>query len=167
MSVAKIDRVEKNTLFLSGIDLIDGTPVLDVKPYIALSDHVDTTAPWWMNEEIPQREVELTDGARDALSHVVSQLREEHHAGTSLVAAKAGQTPAEAAGAVETLVRDVLRFDVRSVHTQRDAPDAEHCVDLDAFHVVFRVQGHTVTVCGVTLAERSCKAAYDEENSLC
>lgn len=33
-SVVKLDRVEPGRLWLSGIDLLDGTPVLDIKPYV-------------------------------------------------------------------------------------------------------------------------------------
>lgn len=36
ITLAKIDRVDKQTrtVHLSGIDLVDGTPVLDIKPYV-------------------------------------------------------------------------------------------------------------------------------------
>jgi hypothetical protein len=37
-SVVKLDRVEGNRLFISGIDLLDGTPVLDIKPYVPYAD---------------------------------------------------------------------------------------------------------------------------------
>ena len=33
LSVAKLDKVEDRTIHISGIDLIHGTPVLDIKPY--------------------------------------------------------------------------------------------------------------------------------------
>ena len=33
LSIAKLDKVEGRTIHLSGIDLIHGTPVLDIKPY--------------------------------------------------------------------------------------------------------------------------------------
>ena len=33
-SVVRLDRVEADRLFISGIDLLDGTPVLDIKPYV-------------------------------------------------------------------------------------------------------------------------------------
>ena len=33
MSVVKLDRIDKSTLYFSGIDLINGTPILDIKPY--------------------------------------------------------------------------------------------------------------------------------------
>ncbi|WP_437884299.1 tRNA (N6-threonylcarbamoyladenosine(37)-N6)-methyltransferase TrmO [Pseudomonas sp. LRF_L74] len=37
-SVVKLDKVEPGRLWLSGIDLLDGTPVLDIKPYVPYSD---------------------------------------------------------------------------------------------------------------------------------
>jgi tRNA-Thr(GGU) m(6)t(6)A37 methyltransferase TsaA len=39
-SVVKLDRVEAGRLHLSGIDLLDGTPVLDIKPYVPYADQV-------------------------------------------------------------------------------------------------------------------------------
>jgi len=37
-SVVKLDKVEAGKLWLSGIDLLDGTPVLDIKPYVPYAD---------------------------------------------------------------------------------------------------------------------------------
>ncbi|XP_007890742.2 tRNA (adenine(37)-N6)-methyltransferase [Callorhinchus milii] len=34
LTLAKLDRIEGDTVCLSGIDMIEGTPVLDIKPYI-------------------------------------------------------------------------------------------------------------------------------------
>ncbi|XP_059499848.1 tRNA (adenine(37)-N6)-methyltransferase isoform X2 [Stegostoma tigrinum] len=34
LTLAKLDRIEGDTVYLSGIDMIQGTPVLDIKPYI-------------------------------------------------------------------------------------------------------------------------------------
>lgn len=39
-SVVKLDRIEPGRLHLSGIDLLDGTPVLDIKPYVPYADVV-------------------------------------------------------------------------------------------------------------------------------
>jgi tRNA-Thr(GGU) m(6)t(6)A37 methyltransferase TsaA len=39
-SVVKLDRVEPGRLWLSGIDLLDGTPVIDIKPYVPYADAV-------------------------------------------------------------------------------------------------------------------------------
>ncbi|KAM4052743.1 tRNA (adenine(37)-N6)-methyltransferase [Anomaloglossus baeobatrachus] len=38
LTLAKLDKVEGDTVYLSGIDMIQGTPVLDIKPYIAEYD---------------------------------------------------------------------------------------------------------------------------------
>lgn len=39
-SVVRLDRVEPGRLWLSGIDLLDGTPVLDIKPYVPYADSI-------------------------------------------------------------------------------------------------------------------------------
>jgi tRNA-Thr(GGU) m(6)t(6)A37 methyltransferase TsaA len=33
LSLAKLEKVENRTIFVSGIDLIHGTPIIDIKPY--------------------------------------------------------------------------------------------------------------------------------------
>ncbi len=39
-SVVRLDKVEPGRLWLSGIDLLDGTPILDIKPYVPYADQV-------------------------------------------------------------------------------------------------------------------------------
>ncbi len=39
-SVVKLDMVEPNRLHISGIDLLDGTPILDIKPYVPYADMI-------------------------------------------------------------------------------------------------------------------------------
>lgn len=45
LSVVKLDAIslEKNTvrLHLSGVDLLDGTPIIDIKPYVPYADSID------------------------------------------------------------------------------------------------------------------------------
>ncbi|MEB0077127.1 tRNA (N6-threonylcarbamoyladenosine(37)-N6)-methyltransferase TrmO [Pseudomonas sp. CCI3.2] len=40
-SVVKLDKVEAGRLWVSGIDLLDGTPVIDIKPYVPYADVID------------------------------------------------------------------------------------------------------------------------------
>jgi tRNA (adenine37-N6)-methyltransferase len=40
-SVVKLDKVEPGRLWISGIDLLDGTPVLDIKPYVPYADIIE------------------------------------------------------------------------------------------------------------------------------
>ena len=47
-SVVRLDRVEGATLRVRGLDALDGTPVLDVKPYLPLYDCApDARLPGW------------------------------------------------------------------------------------------------------------------------
>lgn len=40
-SVVRLEGIEPGRLLLSGIDLLDGTPVLDIKPYVPYADSVE------------------------------------------------------------------------------------------------------------------------------
>lgn len=41
-SAVRLERVEAGRLWISGIDLLDGTPVLDIKPYVPYADSLPT-----------------------------------------------------------------------------------------------------------------------------
>ena len=43
-SVVKLDKVEPGRLFISGIDLLDGTPLLDNKPYVPYAAIIDSAS---------------------------------------------------------------------------------------------------------------------------
>lgn len=42
LTLAKLDKVVGDTIYLSDIDMIDGTPVLDIKPYIPAYDSIQS-----------------------------------------------------------------------------------------------------------------------------
>jgi len=47
LSVVRLDSRDKNILHISGIDMMDGTPVLDIKPYIPdLNPNKDIRIGW-------------------------------------------------------------------------------------------------------------------------
>lgn len=50
LSVVALERVEGNVLYLDGVDILDGTPLLDIKPYTAKFDHVATTRNGWQDD---------------------------------------------------------------------------------------------------------------------
>ena len=47
MSVVKLLRVEDNKLSVVGLDCLDGTPLLDIKPYFASTDSVPDAVVGW------------------------------------------------------------------------------------------------------------------------
>ena len=51
ITAVRLVRRDGNQLVVRGLDAIDGTPVLDVKPYVPPFDRVDgATVPTWMDE---------------------------------------------------------------------------------------------------------------------
>jgi tRNA (adenine37-N6)-methyltransferase len=50
LSVVKLVRREGNVLHLDAVDVLDGTPLLDIKPYTAKFDRIETTRNGWQDE---------------------------------------------------------------------------------------------------------------------
>jgi tRNA-Thr(GGU) m(6)t(6)A37 methyltransferase TsaA len=67
MSVVKLLRVEGLTVHVRGVDMIDGTPVLDLKPYVASADSLPDAGTGWLGAPDPVApfEVVWADRARD------------------------------------------------------------------------------------------------------
>lgn len=51
LSVVRLDRVEGLTLHIRDVDMLDGTPVLDVKPYVPYADSVPHARVGWLAPE--------------------------------------------------------------------------------------------------------------------
>jgi tRNA-Thr(GGU) m(6)t(6)A37 methyltransferase TsaA len=68
LSLVKLERVEMGgadgpVLLLAGLDLLDGTPVYDVKPYLAYAEAVPEAADGFAGEGIPRLQVEVGEEA--------------------------------------------------------------------------------------------------------
>lgn len=69
LSLVKIERVEGRRLYIRGLDLIDGTPVLDIKPYLpTVEAPLDAFEGWSANLAPTQFEVEWSLEALGQLS---------------------------------------------------------------------------------------------------
>jgi tRNA-Thr(GGU) m(6)t(6)A37 methyltransferase TsaA len=58
LSIVELVRREGNMLHLDGVDILDGTPLLDIKPYTAKLDCIKTTRNGWrdnIDEETARR----------------------------------------------------------------------------------------------------------------
>jgi tRNA-Thr(GGU) m(6)t(6)A37 methyltransferase TsaA len=52
MTIVRLDRIEGNCLHVSGVDILNGSPVLDIKPYIPEFDHHQPEKTgWYQNKE--------------------------------------------------------------------------------------------------------------------
>ncbi len=66
LSVVRLDRICWNEagqaeLRVSGLDILDGSPVLDVKPYVAYADSVPEARSGWVEGEIPRYAVRFLE----------------------------------------------------------------------------------------------------------
>lgn len=47
LSIVRLERMEGNTIFFTGADMLDDTPLLDIKPYIPEFDVFEVTRKGW------------------------------------------------------------------------------------------------------------------------
>lgn len=51
LSIVELVAVEASLLHLRGVDVLDGTPLLDIKPYIPAFDHREEVRTGWMQRD--------------------------------------------------------------------------------------------------------------------
>ena len=51
LSIMELLEVDGNILKVSGVDVLDGTPVLDIKPYVRQFDHRDDVKSGWVDNQ--------------------------------------------------------------------------------------------------------------------
>src|SRR5271167_3870501 len=57
LSAVRLRSIVGNVLHVGELDILDGTPLLDIKPYIPLYDSFPTAAYGWMEFEAARKEV--------------------------------------------------------------------------------------------------------------
>jgi tRNA-Thr(GGU) m(6)t(6)A37 methyltransferase TsaA len=50
LTVVKITRIEGRRLFFVGVDMLDGTPLLDIKPYVKYFDQKEKVVSGWVDK---------------------------------------------------------------------------------------------------------------------
>jgi tRNA-Thr(GGU) m(6)t(6)A37 methyltransferase TsaA len=53
MSVVRLLEVQQNRLLVADVDMLDGTPLLDIKPYVPAFDHFRVTRVSWYAQKSP------------------------------------------------------------------------------------------------------------------
>ena len=72
LSIVKLLRVERNVVYTSMIDAYDGTPLLDIKPYVAILDAKDDASNGW---------IDGIDDREHAIAHLLGRSHDHGHAG--------------------------------------------------------------------------------------
>lgn len=110
-------------LDISGTDLVDGTPVLDIKPYVPLYDtvpHEECTVPEWVSEGLATvRSVQFTSKAEQDLRGILmNDPKALEFYGRD---PEAQMSIEESFESVRACIREVLAIDVRSRHQTNKA----------------------------------------------
>lgn len=124
LTLARLERVEDDCLVLSGLDLIDGTPIVDLKPYIPEYDHAPGARVGWVGRVEPERlEVRFSPLALRGLA--------------------AAADPA----ALEKLIVEVLSSDPRNPRDRAQRREGKELgFLLGDVDVCFRIDGRTAVV---------------------
>ena len=124
LSCVKLDRVEQDekdgpVLWVAGVDLLDGTPIYDIKPYIPLTDcHPEASEGYTRETKIHELKVEFPE-------ELLNQYPEEKR----------------------QAVLGILAQDPRPTYFQD--PEQVYGVPFAGFDVKFRVDGDLLIVCGL------------------
>jgi len=73
LSLVRLEGIDRTSakapvLMLGGLDLLDGTPVHDIKPYLPYAESIPDAAAGFAREEIPRLKVETSDAAAAAFA---------------------------------------------------------------------------------------------------
>jgi len=49
LSIVELHKIEDGVLYVERVDMLDGTPLLDIKPYIPASDSIQDARPGWLD----------------------------------------------------------------------------------------------------------------------
>jgi tRNA-Thr(GGU) m(6)t(6)A37 methyltransferase TsaA len=129
ITLCKLDSIRVSNkqvrLEVSGLDLVDGTPVLDIKPYVPDYDSVegDVRVPHWVAGGLAtKRRVEITNHARSQLLEIVTK----NPRALEFYGPKFGEQTAEdtvdyACGCID----QVLAIDVRSSYQTKKSREGK------------------------------------------
>jgi tRNA-Thr(GGU) m(6)t(6)A37 methyltransferase TsaA len=128
LSLVRLERVEGRVLHLSALDLIEGTPIIDVKPYHPADCVTGYTIPAWMREQAevkPPFHVDVDPPAQRQIAAMVQRKQLDFY-----------HTYDEALAAVcESVSHDPRPIYIRA----RASPTEVYGFRLDRMHVLFRV----------------------------
>jgi tRNA-Thr(GGU) m(6)t(6)A37 methyltransferase TsaA len=61
LSIVKLIKIDQEKLFIKGVDIIDGTPLLDIKPYVPEFDRREMVKIGWLENKIKKLPVTKDD----------------------------------------------------------------------------------------------------------
>lgn len=62
ISVVRLNRIENNILYIQDVDIVDGTPLLDIKPYVPEFDSKEDIKIGWLEKRVHKLSTSKDDG---------------------------------------------------------------------------------------------------------
>ncbi|HDM8220961.1 TPA: tRNA (N6-threonylcarbamoyladenosine(37)-N6)-methyltransferase TrmO [Vibrio campbellii] len=129
MSAVEVKGISKQGdqiyLDLGNVDLVDGTPIIDIKPYIPYSDSITEALGGYAEEEPETSQVDFSSIALETLE-------------------KRNDT-----GYVKTVLEQVLAQDPRPAYKKNKPDNKEYAVNLFDLNVKFTVGDNLITVTAI------------------
>lgn len=128
LSLAKLDKIEGRTVYFSGSDLIQGTPVIDIKPYHYLDsldkDELGASTPEWLKETVDRDllKVTYTGDSEQELREIISQGKLEFYDNFE---------------DMSQVIQEVFELNPHSVHTLNKHKEGIYAVALDNLNIVY------------------------------
>ena len=138
LTLARLKAVAGDTLLLEGVDLVNGTPILDIKPYLPACDRPSRPRIGWVDRcRAPRLRVCFTMSARADLDRVV---------------------PARSRAKVKRLIAASLSHDPRNPRDRAQLrPDKELAFFILHYDAYFRVQDGRARVFRIAPADEAAR----------
>jgi tRNA-Thr(GGU) m(6)t(6)A37 methyltransferase TsaA len=117
------------SLRVEGADLIDGTPIIDIKPYIAYSDAISDATSGFAEDPPPRLQVRFSSRAKQTLTALADSQQ------------------------LEQQISEVLSLDPRPAYRKNDVDLKEYGVLLDRFNVRWCVADGEVLILSIETVE--------------
>lgn len=62
ISIVRLIKIKENILHIKDVDIVDGTPLLDIKPYVPEFAATETIKTGWLNENVHKLDTSKDDG---------------------------------------------------------------------------------------------------------
>ncbi|MCB0348011.1 MAG: tRNA (N6-threonylcarbamoyladenosine(37)-N6)-methyltransferase TrmO [Bdellovibrionales bacterium] len=131
LSVVRLLECTKDYLLVDGIDLVDQTPILDIKPYLPHTDSIkDATATWPLDKNQNRLSVEITSSLEEKIKHFENDIRKEYNHSLNLKEA----------------ISNILSLDPRPVVYKEKPYKDDYKIAFYNFDIQFVVENNTAIV---------------------
>ncbi|MBL7543031.1 MAG: tRNA (N6-threonylcarbamoyladenosine(37)-N6)-methyltransferase TrmO [Bdellovibrionaceae bacterium] len=79
LSLVKLDRIESPYIYISGIDIINETPVFDIKPYLSFIEAVPSAVSGWAQDRQDKRDKQDKQDEQDQQTKQATQAKADTH----------------------------------------------------------------------------------------